>query len=88
MEVKKGKFDVLIEHKNIEEPSRLFDCDRIEYLSHKVGEHFDHHLMFFRGNKLIYKVWLRNKPEDKPYKNIEEAMKDVGISLYEFENHK
>lgn len=80
----KGQFDILIKHQNTGEASRLFDCDRIGYMADKEGEYFDHHLMFYRGKKLIFKVWLRNEPEDKPYKNIKEAMKDVGIAVHSF----
>ena len=80
----KGEFDILIKHKNTEEASRLFNCDRIEYIAHKKGDHFDHHLMFCRGKELIFKVWLRNEPHDIPYKNIKEAMKDVGIDVHSF----
>ncbi len=79
----KGNFDVLIKHKNTEEASRIFNCNRIEYIADKKGEHFDHHLMFYKGKDLIFKVWLRNQSKDKPYNDIKEAMDDVGIEIYE-----
>ncbi|MCX6706713.1 MAG: hypothetical protein NT001_01070 [Candidatus Woesearchaeota archaeon] len=71
-----------IGHKNTEEQSRIF-CDRIEYV-HDRGKFmgkpvFDHHLMFWNKGKLIFKVWLKH---NKEYKNINEALKDVGIEVY------
>ncbi|HLC31700.1 MAG TPA: hypothetical protein VJK51_03455 [Candidatus Nanoarchaeia archaeon] len=88
MNIINGRFDVLIQQINVEEPSRLFNCNKIEYIHDRDGDFFDHHLMFYRkeGKKyqLLFKVWLRNSPKDKKYKDIKEAMKDVGISLYRY----
>ena len=84
-DVIQGKFDVLIKHKNTEEASRLFDCDKVEYIQDRKRGLFDHHLMFYRKGKLVFKVWLKNSSKDKEYKNIENALKDVGISLFMFE---
>lgn len=74
-----GDILVAIKHsENTKQLSYLF-CDIIEYMHDRDGEYFDHHLMFYKNKKLIFKVWLRNNPEDKKYKNIKEAMKDVGV---------
>ncbi|MDP2672985.1 MAG: hypothetical protein Q8O84_04185 [Nanoarchaeota archaeon] len=64
------------------EESHLLRADRIEYLHDKEGECFDHHLFFYLKKELVFKVWLKNKPKDKEYKNIDEALKDVGIEVY------
>ena len=79
-DVMQGDFDILIKHKNTEEASRLFDCDKIEYIHDRKRDLFDHHLMFYKKRKLIFKVWLKyNKWEN--YKSLKEAMEDVGISI-------
>ncbi len=83
--VLKGWFDVFVQHKNTESSSRMFGCDKVDYIADKEEGHFDHHLMFYRDGKLIFKVWLKNGEKDKPYKSVEEAMKDVGMSIYRFE---
>ncbi len=70
-----------------EEP-HLLRANRVEYIADKKGEIFDHHLMFYLGKELIFKVWLKNKPEDKKYKNINEALKDVKINIFEHEKVK
>jgi len=67
-----NKFDVLIEQKNTAEPSRLFGCDKIEVV--------DNHIFIYQKTKLIYKVWLKRND----YKELEEATKDAGMTLYRF----
>lgn len=78
----KNGLNVLIEQKNTECKSKIF-CDWIDYM-HDRGKFmgrpiFDHHLMFWLGKKLVFKVWLR---QDKEYRNINEALKDVGIKVF------
>lgn len=80
-DVIKGKTAV-IKHKNTSEGSRIF-CDEIEYMHDRKGNIFDHHLMFWLEGKLVFKVWLRNRPEDKEYEDVYEALKDVGIKVIE-----
>ena len=72
MEVIKGKFDVLIEQKNTEERSRLFNCDKIELSGNEI--------LIYRRKELIYKVWLKYDKWEN-YKSLKEAMEDVGISI-------
>lgn len=70
-----GRFDVLIKQQNTEQRSRLFDCTLIEFAGN--------HIMIYRRQKLVFKVWLKyNKWES--YKTLKEAMDDVGIDVYEF----
>lgn len=79
--------DAHIEMPNTEEPSRIF-CDRIEYW-HNRNENdkifddfiFDHHLMFWQGEQLVFKVWLPNGKRDKEFNNIDEALASVGIKV-------
>lgn len=75
----KNGINILLKHNKDIEPSRIF-CDRIEYMHDKQkfeGKSvLDHHLMFYLGKKLVFKVWLK---QNREYKNIEEALKDVGI---------
>lgn len=79
--IDKESFYVKIKHsENIEQESYLW-CNRIEYIADKDGEYFDHHLMFYLGKMLVFKIWLRNEPDDKPYKNIKEALRDVNIMV-------
>ena len=70
-----GTFDLFIRHKNIEQFSRVFNCNKIEFI--------DNHLMVYKNNELIFKVWLKLY-KFKKYKNLKEAMKDVGIDIYLF----
>lgn len=78
----KAGLNVLINHKNIEMKSKIF-CDRIEYLHNKIKfggkPALDNHLMFWLGKELVFKVWLK---QNKEYKNINEALKDVGIQAF------
>ncbi len=78
MEIKNK--DGLLKHKGISEDSRIF-CDKIEYIYNKEEfqgkDVLDHHLMFYLKGQLVFKVWLKNKK----YKEINEALKDVGISV-------
>ncbi len=74
IENRKG-LDTWISHKGTSEKSRIF-CDKIEYIHDRKGRIFDHHLMFWNNNKLVFKVWLKS---DKEFKNIKEALKSVGI---------
>jgi hypothetical protein len=69
-------------HKNTKEPSIIF-ADRVEYIANKQGNFFDHHLMFYLGKKLVFKVYLFHNKEAKPYKSIQDACDDVGISIRE-----
>ena len=69
-----------IVHKNIDEPSLIF-ADKVEYIANKQGDFFDHHLMFYSGKELIFKVYLPNGLKNKPYKGIKEACEDVGICI-------
>jgi len=76
---------VTIKQKNTEDPSCLF-CTKIYYMHdrgyHKMfGKTFDHHLMFYNGKKLIFKVWLLNSEKDKKFKNAKEALKSVGMEI-------
>ena len=73
--------DALIPTNNTEEDSRIF-CDEIEYIADKTKIEFDHHLMFRQGKKLVFKIWLPNCQEDKPFKDINAALKSVGIKPY------
>ena len=60
-------FSAQIKHKNTTQHS-LISCDMVEY-------HFNH-LFFYNKEQLAFKVWLK-----KDYKNIKEALKDVGITV-------
>ena len=84
-DVLEGKFDVLISQKNTEQSSRLFNCTRIEYLHDRNENYFDHHLMFYNGKKLIFKVWLKNSQKDKEFKNVKEALESVGMKVINLE---
>ena len=77
-----GEIILRIKQKNTEQPSYLF-CDRVEYLHNKQKDFFDHHLMVYNKGNLIFKVWLPNNRGDKEFKNINEALKSVGIILHE-----
>ncbi|PIN86699.1 hypothetical protein COV19_03420 [Candidatus Woesearchaeota archaeon CG10_big_fil_rev_8_21_14_0_10_44_13] len=78
----KRLLNALIRHKNIGERSRIF-CDWIEYMHDRrkfMGKPvFDHHLMFWSKGELVFKVWLK---QNREYKNINEALKDVGIEVF------
>ena len=50
-----------------EEP-HLLRADKVELV--------ENHLMFYLKKELVFKVWLK-----KGYKDVREALKDVGISL-------
>ena len=89
-DVLEGKFDILISQKNTEQTNRLFNCTRIEYwhdrdFHKKFGKTFDHHLMFYNGKKLIFKVWLKNSQKDKEFKNVKEALESVGMKIINLE---
>ena len=75
-----GNMHVLVEQKNTNENSVIF-CDRIEYIHDKHNNFFDHHLMFYKKDKLIFKVWLKNDENDLEYENMTKAMSDVGMSI-------
>jgi hypothetical protein len=50
-----------IEHTGVEEPSRIF-CDKVEYMHDRgddkmFGRIFDHHIMAWNKNNLVFKVW-------------------------------
>lgn len=90
IENKEG-LNVVLKHKGVSENSRIF-CDKIEYL-HERGNReylkgdcmpfFDHHLMFYNKKDLIFKVWLPNGDKDKEFKDIYEAIKSVGIKVFD-----
>lgn len=73
---------VKIKQPNTEQPSFLF-CDKIEYLHNRDRNKsfFDHHLMIYRGDKLIFKVWLPNLTRDKEFNDVREALKSVGMEI-------
>jgi hypothetical protein len=80
-----GFCDCLIKHKGQQkhDPSIIF-CDRIEYWHDRgedayFGKTFDHHLMFWKGKELIFKVYLPNEQKHKDFKDIFEALKSCGI---------
>jgi len=73
-----------IKHKGIDEPSAIF-CTKIEYM-HDINKKdkdfgfvFDHHLMFWNKDLLVFKVWLPNGEKDKEFKDVFEAMDSCGI---------
>lgn len=74
---------VRIKQPNTEQPSYLF-CDKIWYM-HDHDQFprgsFDHHLMIYRGNKLIFKVWLPNESKNDEFKDVKEALKSVGMEI-------
>ena len=81
--------DVIIKHKGVPEPSRIF-CDEIRYMHIKGSWEysknnympvFDHHLMFYDNKNLVFKVWLPNRLKDKKFKDIHEALESVGIKV-------
>lgn len=90
-EVKSKDLNILIKHKGVAETSRLF-CDKIKYIHDKgYSRHFksyifDHHLMFYLKNKLVFKVWLPNKKKDKEFKDVFEALESVGI-VFEIDHY-
>ena len=47
----------------------------------KDGDCFDHHLMFYLGDALIFKVWLKNSAKDKPFENIKKALASVRMKI-------
>ena len=71
-----------IKQQNTEQSSYLF-CDKIEYWHDKIdSKHFfDHHLMIWNNNNLIFKVWLPNEAKDKEFKDVKEALKSVGMEI-------
>ena len=76
--------NVLIEHRGVNERSKIF-CDKIGYM-HDRREFegipaFDHHLMFYNDEKLVFKVWLKNDSKAKEFKNVNDALKSVGINI-------
>lgn len=77
----KQGLDVYVEQKNTTEKSRIF-CDKIEYIhdwQRFMGKRvLNHHLMFWSGKELVFRVYLRT---NKPYKDIYEALEDVGITV-------
>lgn len=77
----KGGLNVLIEQKNTECKSQIF-CNKVEYMQDRGKFRgkpiFDHHLMFWDKKKLVFKIWLK---QNKEYKGIKEALKDVGVMI-------
>jgi len=76
--------NILLRHDRLEELSRIF-CDRVEYVhdrgTFKGKPIFDHHLMFWLEDKLVFKVWLLNRNGDKEYDGVEKALETVGITV-------
>jgi len=75
---------VRIKQKNTEEPSCLF-CTRIYYMHDRdqfPKGSFDHHIMIYRGETLIFKVWLPNSSKDKEFKGVKEALESVGMEAH------
>lgn len=66
-----------IKHSNNTEQDSYLFCEKIEYMHDRNNKYLDHHLMFYKDRKLIFKVWLKGKE----YENIELALKDIGIEL-------
>lgn len=56
-----------IKTKNTKQNSWI-NCDFVEMK--------ENHLFFYLGKKLVFKVWL-----EKKYKRIEDASRDVGVSI-------
>ncbi len=80
--VAKGVLNVLMYHKGVEEPSRIF-CDEIEYLpgKEKVANGISyHHLVFWHNNNVVFKAWLNPK---KDFNNIYEALGYIGIKVFD-----
>jgi len=67
-------------NKNLVQPS-LINCDYLEYIHNKDENYFDHHLMFYFRGKLVFKMWLPNENKDKPFRDVKEALKSVGVRL-------
>jgi hypothetical protein len=81
MEKKEGNLIAMLNHSLItEQPSYLF-CDRIEYIYERKQNTFNHHLMFYKKQELIFKIWLPNKKEDRPYSCIGDALSSLDIRL-------
>ena len=80
IEDKELLFNFGIWHEGVQEPSRIF-CNKVEYI-HNRGEFmgnaiFDHHLMFWQDDKLVFKVWLPNDLKVKEYEGVEDALKKI-----------
>ena len=45
------------------------------------GKTFDHHLMFWKGKELVFKIWLPNDNRDKEFKDVNEALRSVGMEI-------
>ena len=67
---------VTLKQSNTEQDSYLF-ADKIEYIHDRDKNYFDHHLMIYRGEKLIFKVWLPNGARDREFRGVKEALKSV-----------
>lgn len=70
-----------LKQKNTMEPSKLF-CDKVQYLHNKEKDRFDHHLMFYVKDRLVFKIWLPNHPKDNEFRDIHEALKNVGMYIF------
>lgn len=71
---------VSVKQRNTTEPSYIF-CDKVEYLHYKEKDIFDHHIMIYKKDDLIFKVWLPNESGNKEFKDIYEALKSVGMKI-------
>ena len=72
---------ISIKQSNTEQESYLF-CDKIEYMHDRDNNFFDHHLMIYLGEKLIFKVWLPNGADSKEFRGVKEALKSVKMEVY------
>ena len=71
----KQGLDVLMYHKGVDQPSRIF-CDRIEYIHYKEGKILHHHLLFWNKGGLAFKIWLKNGPKNKAYNDVYSVLKN------------
>jgi len=68
--------------------NNLLRADKIEYL-HNTGEDemfgdiFDHHLMFYLKKELIFKMWLPNSSKSKEFKDVRDALNNMGVKVRE-----
>ena len=69
---------VKVNQKNTEQLSYLF-CTKIHYLHDKAKGCFDHHLIIYNKDRLIFKVWLPNSEKDSEFNNVEQALESVGM---------
>lgn len=71
---------IVVKQKNTMEPSLIF-CDKVEYMHDKVKDIFDHHIMIYKDDNLIFKIWLPNETKDKEFRDVHQALKSVGMEI-------